>query len=448
MRLPGSSQRAAAPAGSGRRRHRLASLAAAVLCLGGTVLGVESSSAHPAAASIGSDKSRIAQLEHQIVQEGNEVEDLVSRADEVQGQLDDVDERIVVAKSKLAGERSAYAVAAAELGEVAVEAYVNGGSVAGTWAGSSDAAISVEQQVYAGVADGNLAQAMNAMELVERQLTSTENALKSDEASLTATLAQLATARRQAETAIDEDEQTLSQVKGNLLHLVLAQAQREEAAQEAAEEKQEAEEAAQKAAEQPPPPPPPVVTTTTTPPSSSSPSGSSSAPSGSGSPVSGGGYADPLRDVSALSPERIDMGVDYSGYGPIYAIGDGIVLCTVNGGWPGGTFIVYQLTDGPASGLYVYAAEDINPDVSPGQTVTPNTVLGQIYEGPDGIETGWADGSALGDTMAAVAGQFDGSNSTAFGYNFSQLLESVGAPGGILQNSPATGSLPANWPEW
>jgi len=151
--------------------------------------------------------------------------------------------------------------------------------------------------------------------------------------------------------------------------------------------------------------------------------------------------------VSGLSPERIDQGVDYSGFGPIYAVGDGTVVSTYNGGWPGGTYIAYQLTDGPAAGLVVYAAEDITPDVQVGESVTSATVLGQVYEGPDGIETGWADGGALGETMAMSYGQFYGSNSTAFGSNFSQLLSSLGAPGGVLQNSP-TGSVPGNWPQW
>ena len=152
--------------------------------------------------------------------------------------------------------------------------------------------------------------------------------------------------------------------------------------------------------------------------------------------------------MTALSSERIDQGVDYRGFGPIYAIGDGVVLSTVNGGWPGGTFIAYRLTNGPANGLVVYAAEDIQPSVQIGQSVTSNTVLGQVYAGPTGIETGWADPSASGDTMARTYGQYHGGNSTAFGYNFSRLLQSLGAPGGVLQTNPPTGSLPSGWPSW
>ncbi|MGH8987040.1 MAG: hypothetical protein ACRDXC_00385, partial [Acidimicrobiales bacterium] len=158
-------------------------------------------------------------------------------------------------------------------------------------------------------------------------------------------------------------------------------------------------------------------------------------------------YANPLRSVGGLVPERIDQGVDYRGFGPIYAVGDGVVLSTYNGGWPGGTFITYRLSDGPAAGLVVYAAEDISPAVQPGEAVTSDTVLGTVYEGPDGIETGWAAGGE-GDTMAAVSGQFYGSNSTAFGADFSAFLETLGAPGGILQNSPPSGAMPLGWPGW
>ncbi len=83
-----------------------------------------------------------------------------------------------------------------------------------------------------------------------------------------------------------------------------------------------------------------------------------------------------------------------------------------------------------------------------GQSVSSATVLGTMYEGPEGIETGWADPSGDGESMANDAGQFSGANSTAFGANFSQLLASLGAPSGIVQNEPPTGSLPSGWPTW
>jgi hypothetical protein len=159
-------------------------------------------------------------------------------------------------------------------------------------------------------------------------------------------------------------------------------------------------------------------------------------------------YSNPLWDVASLTPERIDQGVDYSGAGPVYALGTGIVENVYNTGWPNGVFIAYELTGpGPAEGDVVYVAEDITPSVSVGEAVTASTQIGTEFEGPDGIETGWADPNALGESIALAYGQWDGSDSTAFGVNFSQLLAAVGAPPGIVEGT-VQGSLPGGWPTW
>ena len=86
-------------------------------------------------------------------------------------------------------------------------------------------------------------------------------------------------------------------------------------------------------------------------------------------------YLNPLRNVSGLVPERIDQGVDFSGSGPVYALGNAVVLAAngADGGWPGGGWITYQLTDGPDAGLVVYLAEDVTPTVVTGQHVSPST---------------------------------------------------------------------------
>ena len=164
-------------------------------------------------------------------------------------------------------------------------------------------------------------------------------------------------------------------------------------------------------------------------------------------PVTGGGYANPLRSTGGLTPERIDSGVDFAGSGPVYAVGNGVVLNVYASDWPGGTFIAYRLSDGPAAGLVVYTAEDLNPQVAVGAAVTANTVIGQMYGGPHGIEMGWADGARLPNAMARSAGQYHGGNSTAFGANFSRFLQALGAPGGVLEGNP-TGTLPPGWPQW
>ena len=96
----------------------------------------------------------------------------------------------------------------------------------------------------------------------------------------------------------------------------------------------------------------------------------------------------------------------------------------------------------------MYAAEDIDPDVAVGQSVTAATVLGTMYEGPDGIETGWADPSGDGVSMAHDFGQFTGRELHRLRSQFSQLLVSLGAPAGVAQNFPPTGGLPPSWPTW
>src|SRR5581483_6509707 len=61
----------------------------------------------------------------------------------------------------------------------------------------------------------------------------------------------------------------------------------------------------------------------------------------------GGSYRNPLRGVTNVNASRIDQGVDYSGTGPVYALGDGVVETSTNsGGWPAGHFIAYRLTNG------------------------------------------------------------------------------------------------------
>jgi lysophospholipase L1-like esterase len=163
-------------------------------------------------------------------------------------------------------------------------------------------------------------------------------------------------------------------------------------------------------------------------------------------------YKNPFRDIKNLVRKRIDQGVDYGGSGPIYALGKGKVLNLTNDGWPGGTFIVYQLSEGPAKGKYVYFAENCKPiKVAIGDQVDSDTVLCTMIDARPHIEIGWADGSALGQAKAASVWVNHDSTAyyTAYGENFSQLLQKLHAPPGtIAPGATKLGSLPAGWPEW
>jgi murein DD-endopeptidase MepM/ murein hydrolase activator NlpD len=163
-------------------------------------------------------------------------------------------------------------------------------------------------------------------------------------------------------------------------------------------------------------------------------------------------YLNPLRAVSGLQAQRIDMGADFGGSGPIYAIGDGVITNAIGNspGWPGGGWITYQLTDGPAKGLVVYLAEDVTPKVQAGQHVTPNTVIASMYNGGAGIETGWAmPDSSSAESQLPEAGGVSGQGPfpTAVGINFDQLLHALGVPVSPFNgNATPYGVLPSNYP--
>jgi len=161
-------------------------------------------------------------------------------------------------------------------------------------------------------------------------------------------------------------------------------------------------------------------------------------------------YLNPLRNVSSLVPERVDEGVDFSGTGPVYALGDAVITSATGqaGGWPGGGWITYQLTNGPGQGLQVYVAEDITPTVQVGEHVTPSTVVGYMFEGGDGIETGWAALNGLAASQlseASAVGEADVFPTTV-GLNFEDLLVSLGVPVAPNRDQISFGTLPSAYP--
>jgi hypothetical protein len=162
-------------------------------------------------------------------------------------------------------------------------------------------------------------------------------------------------------------------------------------------------------------------------------------------------YQNPLRSITGLIPERVDMGADFGGTGPIYAIGAAVITNATasNSGWPGGGWITYQLTSGPAAGLQVYVAEDVTPTVSVGQTVTSGTVIANMYDGSAGIETGWAMPSGFSaESQLPVAGGVSGGGPfpTEVGLNFDALLQALGVPAAPNFGQSGYGVLPSNYP--
>src|SRR5215813_9796044 len=146
-------------------------------------------------------------------------------------------------------------------------------------------------------------------------------------------------------------------------------------------------------------------------------------------------YVNPIGP--GLKPARIDMGVDYTGAGPLYALGSGTITNVYNSGWPGGRFISLKLDKGPYAGKYVFYAENINPKVKVGQHVQAGQLIGTAVGSYPFIEVGWAAPPGTGQTMAAQTGQQahggdPGQFSTAYGVSMSNLIASLGGKPGIL----------------
>ena len=173
-------------------------------------------------------------------------------------------------------------------------------------------------------------------------------------------------------------------------------------------------------------------------------------------------YVNPVREVSGLTPRRVDLGVDYAGSGPILAIGDGVVTmatdtdsgpssCWAISCWPGGGIVVYRLLAGPFAGKYAYVAEHITVTVRVGQRIKAGQQIATLYAGYPWSEFGWAAGPGP-EALAMADGHKcpcsdPGDWSTIDGRTMNNLLVAVGAPSGLLQATP-TQSMPRGWPTW
>jgi hypothetical protein len=174
-------------------------------------------------------------------------------------------------------------------------------------------------------------------------------------------------------------------------------------------------------------------------------------------------YLNPVREVSGLTPRRIDLGVDYAGTGPLLAIGrarvttasdtdSGPSSCWAISCWPGGGIVVMRLLDGPFAGKYVYVAEHITVSVRVGQTVSAGQQIATLYAGYPWSETGWAAGPGP-EALARADGHWChtcpdvGDWSTIEGRNMNALLVRLGAPSGLFQPIPNQ-SMPPGWPTW
>ena len=156
-------------------------------------------------------------------------------------------------------------------------------------------------------------------------------------------------------------------------------------------------------------------------------------------PASNAGYVNPFAHAQ-ITPSRIDQGVDYSGTGPIDALGPGrvVLVSTDDTGWGNGNgWISYQLTAGAYAGDYIYVAEGITPTVHQGEIVSAGWPIGE-FNGHS-IEIGFALGQ---DDLALAHTVYHEGADTAAGRAMNTLLTSLGAPGGHQDPTSCGGPCP------
>lgn len=141
----------------------------------------------------------------------------------------------------------------------------------------------------------------------------------------------------------------------------------------------------------------------------------------------------PFKHAHDLQPNRIDMGVDYHGVGPIVAWTHMRVVALGGSGWPGGEFIHCVITKGRYQGLNYYCAESVIPMVRPGKVLKPGDLLCYFGTGAHpgnypGIETGWGSPVTNITYYNHVHGYYNNAGSTEAGIAFARVLKACGAP--------------------
>jgi hypothetical protein len=101
------------------------------------------------------------------------------------------------------------------------------------------------------------------------------------------------------------------------------------------------------------------------------------------------GYVYPFLDFTV---GRVDQGQDFTGKGPILAVGRAKIIRTGAPGWPEGGGVLYKLLEGPMAGqnVFVYEGVDVPSYIKPGVIVNAGQPIATFRKGGS-IEMGWAN---------------------------------------------------------
>jgi murein DD-endopeptidase MepM/ murein hydrolase activator NlpD len=138
-------------------------------------------------------------------------------------------------------------------------------------------------------------------------------------------------------------------------------------------------------------------------------------------PGAAGKYVNPFALSGELVTGRIDQGVDFTGSGPIVAIGKALVLQVGAPGWPEEGGVLYQLLDGPLKGQSIFVYEGVDATVEAGQIVEAGQQIATFRPGGS-IETGLADSSGV----PLSHGEYFEGKVTQSGLGMFSLLQTLG----------------------
>ena len=135
---------------------------------------------------------------------------------------------------------------------------------------------------------------------------------------------------------------------------------------------------------------------------------------------------------------RIDQGVDFTGTGPIAAVGDAEILATGAPGWPEGGGVLYRLLSGQRAGQIIFVYEGVQATVHAGQRVSAGDQIATFVPGGS-IEMGFADAAGVPLSHA----EYSEGVETQWGREMASFLTSIGGASGL---STSLGQLsPEKW---
>ena len=146
------------------------------------------------------------------------------------------------------------------------------------------------------------------------------------------------------------------------------------------------------------------------------------------------GYTNPFEKATGIVWERTDQGVDatMTAGSPLLAFAPSKVEMIVPDFYAGQPAIVFEVTAGPLAGKWWYWSEQIQPTVSPGQTVNAGQVVATFASSGTGIEIGWWTPNG-GYPLARTTTGYTEGTATPAGADFRYLLQALGA-------NPGTGA--------